>query len=192
MKKLFATILAVTMLISIITVPAFAETDNDLGIETIGTDDTQTPCTPATFEECLNYGDTNLTYTSDGWSIGDTSFNSYCAVANSHVPNTVATLSFELPHGSVTVSGYRYLVYLDFDYSISAADGNAGCNLYFQALCGDSSVVNAAGTLYDTDGARKHASFLLGEYDEYLEASLTFNNGSCDYATYAYVANVNF
>ena len=49
MKKLFATILAVTMLISIITVPAFAETDNDLGIETIGTDDTQTPCTPATF-----------------------------------------------------------------------------------------------------------------------------------------------
>ena len=86
MKKLFATILAVTMLISIITVPAFAETDNDLGIETIGTDDTQTPCTPATFEECLNYGDTNLTYTSDGWSIGDTSFNSYCAVANSHVP----------------------------------------------------------------------------------------------------------
>ena len=42
MKKLFATILAVTMLISIITVPAFAETDNDLGIETIGTDDTQT------------------------------------------------------------------------------------------------------------------------------------------------------
>lgn len=192
MKKLFATILAVTMLISIITVPAFAETDNDLGIETIGTDDTQTPCTPATFEECLNYGDTNLTYTSDGWSIGDTSFNSYCAVANSHVPNTVATLSFELPHGSVTVSGYRYLVYLEFDYSIRAADGNAGCNLLFQALCGDSSLVNASGTLHDTDGAWKHASFLLGEYDEYLSASLTFNNGSCDYATYSYVANINF
>ena len=43
MKKLVSTILAITMLISIITVPALAETDTDLGIETIGTDDTQTP-----------------------------------------------------------------------------------------------------------------------------------------------------
>ena len=40
MKKLVSTILAITMLISMITVPALAETDTDLGIETIGTDDT--------------------------------------------------------------------------------------------------------------------------------------------------------